>query len=310
MKKVALVIIYNHQYNKNIEVLERIYKDRFEHVYHLVPFYNGNKPNVIPVYESSIYFQGYVAQGLGKYFDKKFAHYFFVADDLMLNPKINQDNYAEHLNLTEDACFIPGLVSLHEKTTFWSRTAEAYHWSKFQEGLEAADQIPSYEEALSKFEKFDLTLKPLRFTQIHRLPDSFYAWARPLVGKKFFQRTNLLYRYLKSKLKKERYALPYPITGSYSDIFVISADTIQQFCHYCGVFAATKLFVELGLPTAMVLSAKKIVFERDLQLQGRALWTAKDLQELEKFEKSYQKLADEFPANYLYLHPIKLSQWH
>ncbi len=58
MSKIALVIIYNHQYNKNIDILERIYKGRFSHIYHLIPFYQGDKENVIPVYDASLYFQG------------------------------------------------------------------------------------------------------------------------------------------------------------------------------------------------------------------------------------------------------------
>ena len=48
MNRVALIIIYNHQYNKNIDILERIYNGRFSNIYHLVPFYNGEKQNVIP----------------------------------------------------------------------------------------------------------------------------------------------------------------------------------------------------------------------------------------------------------------------
>jgi len=89
MNKVALIIIYNHQYNKNIDILERIYNGRFSNIYHLVPFYNGEKQNVIPVYDSSYYFQGYVAQGFKSYFKEEFTHYFFVADDLILNTKKN-----------------------------------------------------------------------------------------------------------------------------------------------------------------------------------------------------------------------------
>jgi hypothetical protein len=104
--------------------------------------------------------------------------------------------------------------------------------------------------------------------------------------------------------------LPYPLAGSYSDIFVISADTIKQFSHYCGVFASTRLFVEVGLPTSLILSAKEIVFEKDIKLQGKALWTKDDYKVLDKFENSLIKLLDEFPSNYLYLHPIKLSKWN
>jgi len=108
---VALIIIYNHQYNKNIEILEQIYKGRFSNIYHLVPFYNGEKPNVIPVYENSYYFQGYVAQGFKSYFRKDYAHYFFIADDLILNPIIDETNYTSYLNLNSNSCFLVGQLN-------------------------------------------------------------------------------------------------------------------------------------------------------------------------------------------------------
>ena len=78
MSDVALIIIYNHRYDKNISVLEKLYNSRFSDIYHLVPFYDGNKTNVIPVYENSFYFQNYVAQGLKSYFNEKYKHYFFI----------------------------------------------------------------------------------------------------------------------------------------------------------------------------------------------------------------------------------------
>jgi len=110
---VALIIIYNHQYNKNIEILEQIYKGRFSNIYHLVPFYNGEKPNVIAVYENSFYFHGYVAQGFKSYFRKDYAHYFFIADDLILNPIIDETNYTLYLNLNSNSCFLPNFIILH-----------------------------------------------------------------------------------------------------------------------------------------------------------------------------------------------------
>lgn len=84
--RVALVLIYNHQYNENIEKLEAIYGPRFDQIYHLVPFYEGDRPNVIPVYEKSHYFQGYIAQAFSSFFSAHYDHYLFVADDLLLNP--------------------------------------------------------------------------------------------------------------------------------------------------------------------------------------------------------------------------------
>src|SRR5690348_16209399 len=114
MSKVALIIIYNHQYNKNIEIVERIYKNKFSNIYHLVPFYRGEKSNVIAVYQSSYYFHGYVSQGLKSFFKKEYSHYFFIADDMILNPMINEDNYREYLHLSDHSCFIPRLSTIDE----------------------------------------------------------------------------------------------------------------------------------------------------------------------------------------------------
>ena len=305
MNKVALIIIYNHQYNKNIDILEQIYKDRFSNIFHLVPFYNGERKNVIPVYECSYYFQGYIAQGYKSYFREDFTHYLFVADDLLLNPIINETNYAEHFKLNSNSCFIPDFINLHDKGERWARVGEAYRWSIKFPGVEVENQLPDYAIALQKFQEFDLKIEPLSFDQIWDKPKSIKEFVKLILKDKYYVSHCLM-----SKFKNVPYYLSYPIVGSYSDVFVVSAETIKQFCHYCGVFAATNLFVEVALPTSLVLSAKEIVTEKDLKLQGKALWSKEEHQELEKYERSLKRLLVAFPTNYLYLHPIKLSKWH
>ncbi len=286
MSKVALIIIYNHQYNENIEVLEKVYKNKFSDVYHLIPFYTGQKSNVIPVYCRSYYFQGYIAQALNRFYKKEYDHYFFVADDMILNPKINENNYTEYLNLDENSSFLPELISLHETKEVWPWTKNAVNYQSNIPGVEAKKHIPNYKSALERFGKYNLKIKPLKYEQI---------WNR-------FAKDEIL-------LKKE-YNLSYPLVSSYSDIFVISASTIKQFSHYCGVFAATELFVELALPTALVLSADKIIQEKDIKLQGKALWTEEDYQILGIYEGKLDNLLNSFPEGFLYLHPIKLSRWN
>lgn len=41
--KVALIVIYNHKFGKNIEKIERIYSKQFNNIYHLMPFCTGSK---------------------------------------------------------------------------------------------------------------------------------------------------------------------------------------------------------------------------------------------------------------------------
>jgi hypothetical protein len=305
--EVALIIIYNHQYNKNIDTIEKIYKNRFSDIYHLVPFYNGEKENVISVYENSYYFQGYVSQGLHGYFKEKYSHYFFIADDLILNPKINEDNYLNIFNLGTNTSFISELITLHKRETYWLRVGEAYRWNIKSDGVEVSNMLPDYKEAIDKFSKFELTIKPLGFTQIYRTP---HSWLRFLYNRHFLERFRFFCKYLFfDKLLKKSYSLSYPLVGSYSDIFIISGRSIKEFCHYCGIFAATRLHVEVALPTSVILSSDEIITEKDLELQGKALWTNDDYQELQKYENTLTKLMSDFPSKYIYLHPIKLSKW-
>src|ERR1017187_1011042 len=92
MNKVPLIIIYNHRFDDNIEKLEKIYRDRFSTIFHLVPFYDGDLTNVIPVFERSYYFHGYIPQALRILKKINCSHYFFVSDDVLLHPSINENN--------------------------------------------------------------------------------------------------------------------------------------------------------------------------------------------------------------------------
>lgn len=303
---VALVIIYNHQFLQNIEVLERLYQDRFTAIYHLVPFYRGEKENVIPVYENSFYFQGYVAQGVHRFFRREYRHYFFIADDLVLNPLIDETNYTHFLKLNASACFLPELVLLHEVKSWWERIPEAYHYRRNTYGVEVMGLLPDYPQAIEKFRQFNLEVKPVRFDQVWKKPTNWKDWTSTLRADKKY-----LFRRAKNYFSEGGLCpLSYPLVGSYSDIFVISAATIKAFSHYCGIFAATNLFVELAIPTALVFSATEIVTEKSLELQGEALWTQEQYKILDRYQNRLSQLLADFPVGRLYVHPVKLSQWH
>lgn len=305
MTSVALIIIYNHQFLRNVELIETIYKDRFSHIYHLMPFYQGDKENIIPIYENSRYFQGYVTQGIKSFRREEYRHYIFAADDLMLNPAINENNYEEHFHLEADDCFLPNFRPLHEVTFCWHRVREAYEWRLNTDGVEAKGQLPDAASAQARFARHNLTVAPLRFEQIYAKPRSLSQWLDTFVYDQVGFR-----RQIKSWLNPNKtYALPYPLIGGYADLFVVSAACLPLFSHYCGVFTATELFVEVAIPTAMVLAASRISTEDDCRLHGKALWTQDDFKVLEPFNQSFDALQRHFPETYLYLHPIKLSAW-
>ena len=126
MTKACLIIVFNHRYDKNIQVLEKMYASRFSNIFFLVPFYNGNHPNAIPVYESSYYFQSFFAQGYNRFFKEEFTHYLFAGDDCLLNSSVNENNFLEKTGLQEGADFIPGFIEFHKlKEGGWWHTKKA-----------------------------------------------------------------------------------------------------------------------------------------------------------------------------------------
>jgi hypothetical protein len=301
MGSVALVIIYNHQFNANIDVLESVYRGRFSTIFHLMPFYRGERRNVLPVYENSLYFQGYVAQAARHLVDLKVDHFLFVADDLLLNPRIDEQSYQELLGIDAESCFVPGFIKLEEVKRWWSRCRDAMLFSTRQEGLEVEQQIPDAAEARRQFKKHGLDPGSLSYVSVTPTPRRVRS-PRSL-------RNYVRYHALGLVKAFKSYKLRYPMVGSYSDIFAVSKRSFPAFAHYCGVFAALRLHVEIAVPTAMVLASDKISSEESAPLRGVALWSEEEMKMLEPYGRSLSKLLANFPEEHMYIHPIKLSQW-
>ena len=102
MKMVALIIIFNHKYEHNFPLLRKIYSERFSRIYFICPFYEGTDKDVISIYESSYYFQGYVYQAHDFLMNLDVDLFLFIGDDLLLDPDINERNIYEKLNLEHE----------------------------------------------------------------------------------------------------------------------------------------------------------------------------------------------------------------
>ena len=322
--KAALVIIFNHRYDKNIALLEKLYKDRFAHIYYLVPFYDGERTDVISVYENSYQYQGYIAQGLRSFFRPEFRHYLFVADDLLLNPAINEDNYEDHFGLDEDTSFVPEPFAAHDLhngetlrfEVYKRRGKDRFYWwrlmdlAKYRhrvEGLENASEMPTYQEAELRLKQHGFVMQPLTFMDLYgpppRLPKTKASW-------------KATWQYLK-RLRHYQWAykLDYPAVASFSDILIVSEKSIRKFAHYCGVFAANALFVEFAIPTALLLASDRVMTEPKLQRRGDIYWsytereTSNYMEAMKPYGNDLCHLLERFPVEKLYIHPIKLSRW-
>lgn len=290
MNKIALMVIYNHRYDRNIPRIEELYRNRFSNIFHIIPFYDGNKDNVISVYDSSYYFQNYIAQAYQQIKKMEFTHYFIVADDMILNPRINENSLWNEMGLLPHECYISRLTIPQIRKDFWYWLPDLMKYKIEQSGVEIKNILPSLEEAKKQFD-------------LHKIP-----YSRIPIKRLLPPNWNILKERVIKKLPLSR-ELKYPLVGGYSDILMITSDVMPKFCQYCGAFAATKLFVEIAIPTSIVLSSK--VFKTDVDLGiKRGDWASNVIDEMVKdCHFSISQLLEKFPEGYLYLHPIKLSRW-
>ncbi|MDR0603820.1 MAG: hypothetical protein LBG80_05900 [Bacteroidales bacterium] len=303
MIKIALFVIYNHRYDKNIDKVEELYRDKFTHIFHVIPFYDGNRSNVLPVYANSIYFQSYIAQAFQQISHQKeqYSHYFIVADDMLLNPCINEKNIFDFLNLDMETCYIKDIREPHKKCynnrgLHWAwLTQFTYKMNKPR--VEIKTVLPSKEEAVSQFEKHKIDISPIKLTkQVRSLIYCIYkAWY------------GLAYRTLITIFQKNK--INYPLVWAYSDCLLIPHSVMLKFCTCCGAFAATDLNVELAIPTALLLCTDKISTDNKLGIKS----IANEIENIKKIENMYnfdlQKLIKNFPEDVFFIHPIKLSKW-
>lgn len=293
MNKVALLVVYNHRYDKNIPRINEIYKNSFSYIYHLMPFYDGDEKNVIPVYDSSYYFHSFISQAYTHLKNQGYTHYFVISDDLILNPAINETNLWDITGLPADYCMLPGLIEFQNcRVKKWSRIKDAIEYDYVQRGLEISNILPSKQEAINSFKFHGISVEPIEKETYKHL----YLWKK--ICKFSIYKKNV----------PKNISLSYPLVGGYSDICLVTADCMQNFCSYCGAFAAGNLFVEVSLPTAMVLSTRKLAFIRDLKLINGDMWSSSEKEiVLRKYNNILANLLSDFPSDKMFLHPIKLS---
>jgi hypothetical protein len=156
------------------------------------------------------------------------------------------------------------------------------------------------------FAKHNIPIKELEYKHLFGEPEFLKSPVR--TAKELY-----IYYWRWRKLKStpsSSLKLPYPLVYAYSDIVIVSANYIRRFCHFCGILAAQGLFVEIALPTALLLSAEKIITHADLPFKGVTMWTPEEVQLMgDHHGYNLSKFVEAYPEDVLYFHPIKLSKW-
>lgn len=301
MSKVCLIVVFNHKYNKNIPILESIYRNRFSDIFYIVPFNTDEIPGIdrekiITVYETSYCFQGYLAQSFERIWDSKYSHYVVIGDDLLLNPLLNEKNIIEQMGLEEGESYIKNIIPYGNSSGDQSnKLYNIFSAFRINTGVSYKNEIPSYEQACKLCESHGYTISK-------KLPISFFLKKGYLFPK------HILLTFFTLCMNKGM-KLPYPLYKSYADMIVIDQKSMQEFCRLSGVFAAMNIFVETAIPLAMLLSCKKIKTESEIGYIGVENW-GKDIPRFEELHgRNLSSLFQNFGSNVLYYHPVKLSRW-
>lgn len=315
---VALVIIYNHRFDANIPKLEKFYQNRFEFIYHLVPFYDGDIQNVIPVFEKSFYFQAHVITAWCQLKNKGFEQFVFVGDDLLLHPSIDENNINSTLKLELEMAFLPwywGTISdlpleypnlMPAWNSFYQRKHLKHH------ALDWKNALPSYSMAEEKLKQHGFQIKKLSLNNLK----GYYG--------------NYNYKHVKNRLRnlvslffQNKRKPPYPIVAGYADFFVLPSNKMNEVVSILETFRDIRLWVEFAIPTAVLLVFNKIRTENDLSQKGilpiefyKSAERTDYLIDREKAELvfnkinelKFDKISELFDATDLYIHPVKLSK--
>lgn len=293
--RCTLVILFNHPFPKNIGKLRAIYGERFDDIVFLMPVIRVDDPAVITVYRGGFNFHGHVADALDALEARGSELYMFCQDDLLLHPALTPSSFWQNASFDQHDGFIPEPKSFsgpgHEDW-FWndrvlSRLAEPTS-PLFGGGVEAFTRhLPGVDEARVRFARYNIDAM---------------VYPKPWPPKPGW--AGLLGRAVKGKASPA--PLPYPLAVAFSDFFALRRDALRPVGQYLGLFAAMDLFVEVSIPSAMILGCQNVATLGDTPWSVHIDWT--DRNELaSRAPTDLETVYEGFGNSLLYTHPVKLS---
>jgi len=297
MSKICLSFVFNNQFENNIPKLRELYDDRFSTIRYLSPFSRSQNIGIVPVFETSMHFQGYFAQAFA-HLPKDCEYYVFCGDDLILNPCLNESNLINALNC-DDSAYIKYLNPVWEHSFAWHKFEECIRFTENEYSIPYKNLLPSRNALLRIYEKHGLNYRNLGFHNFKGVKEKKITTNRIKSGISYFLRN-----------RNKRF-INYPLVEGYSDLIVVPQSHIEMFCYYCGIFAAMNLWVDAAVATALILSGSKIKTEKDTNYSGTEYWNGEEIiDRLKPSKNRLDKIGVIFQEEELYIHPIKLSSYN
>lgn len=310
---VQALFLFNNRFERVLPTLDRLYADRFPRRRFIMPFATVDRPDVIGVQESGWYFSGHLAQAAPSFMAPDVTHYVVISDDLFVNPALDARNLIDALGLGPRTGWIKGLAPVDALRHRWEWSADAAFEARRMTITDLWQQLPPVAEAQARLARLGLDVAL-------RGPRGLAEWRWGVTDLPRRSRA-IAVKYWAMWGKPA----PYPLLSGYADFLVVPAHAMPEFARLCGLFAAMNIFAEVAVPTALALACDDLVTELPPGVHGwdkssRALsqgsWRGMEgnMVEEDAFATarghSLDRLQADFPADWLYFHPVKLSRWH
>lgn len=307
--KTSVCVIFNHPFPSNIPILRSILKSRFDFVTFVIPNYRSDEDDVITTYRGSYTFQGMIVDAYPKLKEQDADFYFFVQDDVFLNPLYTGEELIDKINLSQGESFLPGFAPLGGDISKWAWSAKVVaQFTKPMEllygsGAENPLKFMPDAEMLSQKLESVYGIKNIEFTHENR-----HVFEQRVYDTKDLSIINgcameFLSDYLfASQSVNNKIDIGYPFVHGMSDFFVASKDIMNELVHTLGVLSTFLVFAEVAIPTALAACSQKVIFLNDVKMNIEWIWdTSRD-------SINAAKVIEDFKNNTLLIHPVKLSK--
>ncbi len=211
------------------------------------------------------------------------------------------------------SCLISALTTKLNKQ--WPHSRSAYNFSLAVSGLHWPAQLVNHIEAMQRFKEHNLLIDHIDIKKAVRRHKKGIKADRKAINKTMMIRAILEY-WLRGKDTYRPYKLTYSLAFAYNDIFIMPHNSMNRFVTHCGIFAAYKLWVEIAIPTAIVLAADNILQATNLKYRMISHYTVPyneadtlpiDFPIEDKHLNCLESIVKHWPDNYAYIHRLKLS---
>jgi hypothetical protein len=306
--KVTACIMFNHPHPSNIPFLREVYSRMFDDVLFVQPLVSSLDSDVHTSYRGSYAFHGMIVDIAKILLDRGSDYFLFIQDDVLLNPLFTAPQLIGRLGVKDNGAFVHRLLPVIGDAQDWGWTS-GFIWKLFYpmnhisgSGVGAlSSYFPDAEETRQRLEsQYGFSFSPITYdrsrpTIIHHVvgnPSHSETIERNVLDGVFATAQGASYMHL-----------PFPFCSGNCDFLALDRKTLKAAIPMLGITAAANLFVEIALPTAIIVAANHVVMSKDVGLSAELLWT-----EDERNCINDDNIARRFCEDLLFVHPIKLSK--